>query len=178
MMFVKALLLVLREWMFTAFQRSVTVAWNLTNLKSRVKSEITSEIMKSRVKSWNHVWNQKSRRDFWKIEISYAIVVRVGSLGAPNDHFYQSFLGQLLGNTHWLRDKLLRRRLRAGSSKLSAKSSAKWSYFMITTSTLSAQRSFFSVFFLGQLLENTHWLPLLMHDQIFLCSETSFYAIV
>ena len=142
MMFVKALLLVLREWMFTAFQRSVTVAWNLTNhvkspvealklreiirleksstetqksrvkswnrawnLKSPVKSEITSEIMKSRVKSWNHwnhMWNQKSRRDFWKIEISYAILVRVGPLGVPNDRFYQCLLGQILENTHWL----------------------------------------------------------------------------
>ena len=53
-------------------------------MKSRLKSEITGEIMKSRVKSWNHwnhVWNQKSRRDLWKIEISYAILVRVVPLG-------------------------------------------------------------------------------------------------
>ena len=61
--------------------------------------------MKSWVKSWNHwnhVWNQKSRRDLWKIEISYAILVRVRPLGAPNDRYYHRFLGQLLENTHWL----------------------------------------------------------------------------
>ena len=73
-MLVKALLLVLREGMFTAFQGLFTVAWNLANhVKSPVEApnhweievikleKSSTETQNSWVKSWNRAWNLKSR---------------------------------------------------------------------------------------------------------------------